>query len=75
MSYQWVAVGVYDVVADESGRVIAKVLMGPGKKQPNQTPVPSKVWVYEQYLGEFVTCHTAKEQAERWLKLGPPTRD
>ena len=68
----WVPVGCHDVVADESGMVVAKVLMGPGKNQPSQSPVPAKAWVYDKYIGEYVTPHTAKAAAERWLRLGPP---
>lgn len=73
-SFQWIPVGVHDVVADDTGLVIAKVLMGPGKKAPNQEPVPAKAWVFDNYIGEYVTPHMAKDAAEKWLRLGPPPK-
>jgi hypothetical protein len=74
LEFKWWRVGIYDVVTESDGRVIAKVMMGPGDLQPNQLPVPAKAWVYEKYIGEYLSGKKAREAAERWLKMGPPAK-
>lgn len=70
VGYEWQRVGVYEVVTIACGRVIAKVLSGPITDKSSYTPVPAKAWIGKRFIGEFVTPKAAKNEAERWLRMG-----
>ncbi len=74
-TFKWVELGNYQMVADDSGMVLAKVLTTKNSFQPKQLPCPFKTWVYGKYIGEFVSSRNARESAEKWLRLGPPSRN
>jgi len=74
MSVKWISVGIHDVVADGDGMVIAKVAVAGKRGHEIIIGGPVKLWVYEKYIGEFVSVEKAKTHAESWLKFGRPSK-
>ena len=70
--FLWTPIGMHHVIADSSGRVVAKVLLTHEQHRPNCPPVPAKAWVFGKFIGEYVNSDMAKREAERWVRLGPP---